>query len=152
MHEEIKSRLNLGNAFSHSVQNPLPSHQPSKNIKINILSCDRVTIDRVWIGNWIYWALTKLMTTPHKSLLHTNQCSESRCLVTASSGGRSSASGLMSLQAGDHLTPSSLLTNCQLRTPNCSPWQAHNSPQLSPTRLQRTAMSRLTPGSSWLLF
>jgi hypothetical protein len=45
------------------------------------------------------------MTTPHKSLLHPDRCSQSHCSVTASNGGCSSASGLMSLQAGDHLMP-----------------------------------------------
>jgi hypothetical protein len=58
------------------------------------------------------------VTTPHKSLLHSDQCSQSHCLVTASNSGCSSSSGLTSLQAGDDLTPTSLLTNCQLRTLN----------------------------------
>jgi hypothetical protein len=48
------------------------------------------------------------VTTPHKSLLHTDQCSQSRCSVTASKVVESSASGLMSLQAADHLTPLSV--------------------------------------------
>jgi hypothetical protein len=54
------------------------------------------------------------MTTPHKSLLHIDQCSQSHCSATSSSSGRSSASGLTSLQAGDHLTPTTLLfdSNC----------------------------------------
>jgi len=34
--EEIKSRLNSGNAFYHSVQNPLSYNLISKNIKIKI--------------------------------------------------------------------------------------------------------------------
>jgi hypothetical protein len=34
--EEIKRRLNLGNAYYHSVQNFLSSHLLSKNIKIRI--------------------------------------------------------------------------------------------------------------------
>jgi hypothetical protein len=38
IHEEIKRRLNVGNACYHSVQNLLPSHLLSKNIKIIFLS------------------------------------------------------------------------------------------------------------------
>jgi hypothetical protein len=34
IHEEIESRLNLGNACYHSVQNLLSSHLLSKNVKI----------------------------------------------------------------------------------------------------------------------
>jgi hypothetical protein len=36
MHEEIKSRLNSGNACYHSVQSFLSSHLLSKNIKVKI--------------------------------------------------------------------------------------------------------------------
>ena len=36
MHEEIKSRVNFGNAFYHSVQNVLSPRLLSKNIKIKI--------------------------------------------------------------------------------------------------------------------
>jgi hypothetical protein len=67
-------------------------------------------------GNWIYWALIQLVTTPHKSVLQTNRCSQSRCLVTASNDGSCSAFGLTFLQADDHLIPTSLLTNRRLRT------------------------------------
>jgi hypothetical protein len=34
--EEMKRRLNSGNAGYHSVQNLLSSHPPSKNVKIRI--------------------------------------------------------------------------------------------------------------------
>jgi hypothetical protein len=64
-----------------------------------------MTIDGFWIDDWIYWTLLQPLTTLYKSLLHTGQCSQSRCLVTASNWGRSSASGLTSLQACDYLTP-----------------------------------------------
>jgi hypothetical protein len=38
-----------------------------------ILSCDRVTLDRVWISNRIYWTLTLVTTNNYDSLteLHT---------------------------------------------------------------------------------
>jgi hypothetical protein len=36
IHDEIKSRLNLGNAFYYSVQNFLSSHLTLKNLKIKI--------------------------------------------------------------------------------------------------------------------
>jgi hypothetical protein len=36
IHDEIKSRLNLGNAYYYSVQNLLSSHTISKNLKIKM--------------------------------------------------------------------------------------------------------------------
>jgi hypothetical protein len=33
-------------------------YTPEGEAVIIVLSRDRVTIDRVWIGNWIYWILT----------------------------------------------------------------------------------------------
>jgi hypothetical protein len=71
------------------------------------LSRNWVSIDRVWIDNWIYWALLQLMTTVHRPLSRTDSCSQSRCLAAASNGGYFSASGLTSLQGGDHLMPTS---------------------------------------------
>jgi LSD1 subclass zinc finger protein len=38
----------------HSVRSLLSYPLGSTNVKIKILSRDRVTTDRVWIGNWIY--------------------------------------------------------------------------------------------------
>jgi hypothetical protein len=101
-------------------------------------SHERVTIDGFWIDDWIYGTLIQLVTTPHKSLLHTGQCSQSRSSVTASNSRRSSASRLMSLQAGDHLTPASY-PHCELSTATygcCLSAVAHsltNWPRLTPT-------------------
>jgi hypothetical protein len=36
MHEEIKSRLNLGNACYHSVQSLMSSHLLSRNLKVKM--------------------------------------------------------------------------------------------------------------------
>jgi hypothetical protein len=52
--------------------------------------------------------LIQLVMTLYKSLLHTDQCSQSCCLVETSSSRCSSASRrLMSSQACNHLTPTS---------------------------------------------
>jgi hypothetical protein len=39
---------------------------------VNIVSCDRVTIDGVWIGSRIYRTLKQLATALYKSLTHTD--------------------------------------------------------------------------------
>jgi hypothetical protein len=56
-----------------------------------ILSCD--TINRFWTDYWIYWALTWLLMTLYKSLLHRDQCSQSCCLATAPNGRHPSVLG-----------------------------------------------------------
>jgi hypothetical protein len=66
-----------------------------------------VAIDGFWIDNQIYCTLMQLEATLHRSLSHTDKSPQSRCLVTASNGGRSSDSGLTSWQGGDHFTPTS---------------------------------------------
>jgi hypothetical protein len=70
-----------------------------------VLSRFRVTTERSWINNWIYCTILQRVMTLHTSLSRTDQCPTSGCLVAASNDGRSSASGLTSLQGGDHLTP-----------------------------------------------
>jgi hypothetical protein len=55
MHEEIKSRLNSGNVFCHSVQNLLPSSLLSKNINIKIY---RNIIWPVVLCGYETWSLT----------------------------------------------------------------------------------------------
>jgi hypothetical protein len=60
-------------------------------------------IDGVLIGSRIYWTLLQVVTAES----HRHYCRQSRYLVAASKGGRSSASELTSLQGGDHLTPTS---------------------------------------------
>jgi hypothetical protein len=51
-----------------------------------VFSCDRVTVNRIWIGNRIC-ALKQLVTTLYKPLSHISWCSQSRsslcCLVAA---------------------------------------------------------------------
>jgi hypothetical protein len=42
-----------------------------------------VTIDGGWIDNWIYWITNTARDYTYESLLHSDQCSQSRCLVTA---------------------------------------------------------------------
>jgi hypothetical protein len=55
-HDEIKSRLNSGNACYHSVQNLLSSHFISKKIKIKIY--DKTVILPVVLYGCKTWSLT----------------------------------------------------------------------------------------------
>jgi hypothetical protein len=70
-------------------------------------------------ANWRLKTLKQLVNTRHKSLSHTDECSQSlsslRCWVTFSNSGCSSAPGLTSSQAGGHLTqlPTLLTLPCQ---------------------------------------
>jgi hypothetical protein len=53
MHDEIKGRLNSGNACYYSVQNLLSSRLISKNLKIKIYkNCNFVTCI-VWVRNLV---------------------------------------------------------------------------------------------------
>jgi hypothetical protein len=53
IHDEIKSRLNSGNACYYSVQNILSSHFISKNLKIKILQNFNVASFTVWVRNLV---------------------------------------------------------------------------------------------------
>jgi hypothetical protein len=55
IHDEIKSRLNLGNACYYSVQNLLSSHLISKNLKIKIY---KIVILPVVLYGCETWSLT----------------------------------------------------------------------------------------------
>jgi hypothetical protein len=98
-----------------------------------------VTIDRVWIGEWIYWPLIHTTRNykhiqhycrfPHftnhytLSVLHPAVSWLSRCLVTAHNNGNSTASVLMSLLSGDWtIAPSLLILPC--RTQLSTDWVA----------------------------
>jgi hypothetical protein len=49
MHEEIKSRLNSGNACYHSVQSLLSSRLLSRNVKVRIIQNHNSTTYFVWV-------------------------------------------------------------------------------------------------------
>jgi hypothetical protein len=55
IHDEIKSRLNSGNACYYSVQNLLSSHLISKNLKIKIC---KIVILPVVLNGCETWSLT----------------------------------------------------------------------------------------------
>jgi hypothetical protein len=60
--EDIKRRLNLGNACYHSVQNLLYSHILSTDIKIRIYKT--ITVELHWPTNHSYWNSTGTHTAP----------------------------------------------------------------------------------------
>jgi hypothetical protein len=49
MNEDIKSRLNSGNACYHSVQSPLSSRVLSKNVKFKNIQNHNAAICFVWV-------------------------------------------------------------------------------------------------------
>jgi hypothetical protein len=55
VHEEVRSRLSCGNACYHSVQNILPPHLLSKNVKIRIY---KTVILSVVLYGCEKWSLT----------------------------------------------------------------------------------------------
>jgi hypothetical protein len=66
-----------------------------------------VTIDGVRVGNRIYCTFIQLVTTLLQVIITHRLVFLVTVLTVAFNGGRSSASVLTSLQAGDHLTPTS---------------------------------------------
>jgi hypothetical protein len=98
-----------------------------------IFSRDSMTINVVWVGNWIYWALKQVMTILYKSVSHTDYYSSSWsslcCLVVGFNGVASSASVSS--------RPCPLLAGTfQLQLPSCTNWlltaKPTNSTQLTP--------------------
>jgi hypothetical protein len=49
IHEEIRSRLNSGNACYHAVQNLMSSRLMSRNVKIKIYKTIIITCGYVWV-------------------------------------------------------------------------------------------------------
>jgi hypothetical protein len=56
IHEEIKSRLNSGNACYHSVQSLLSSHLLSRNVNVKIYKT--IILPVVVYGCGLYWSVT----------------------------------------------------------------------------------------------
>ena len=76
--EEIKSRLKLGNACYHSVQNLLSSSLLSKNVKIKIY---RTVILPVVLYGCETWSLT--LREEHRLKLFENRVLRRRALVSS---------------------------------------------------------------------
>jgi hypothetical protein len=55
IHDDIKSRINLGNTCYHSVQSLLSSHLLSRNVKVKIY---KIIILPVVLYRWETWSLT----------------------------------------------------------------------------------------------
>jgi hypothetical protein len=72
---------------------PSESYSVENKHRNNIMSRDRVTIDRVWISNWIYWKITTRYYTSQITIGNTRSSQSvtdftSLCLVTACNDGR----------------------------------------------------------------
>jgi hypothetical protein len=55
IHDEIKNRLNSGNACYHSVQNLLSSRLISKNVKIKVYKTVILPVCTVWVRNLVFY-------------------------------------------------------------------------------------------------
>jgi hypothetical protein len=54
IHEEIKSRLNMGNACYHAVQNVLSSYLLLKNIKVKIYKTTVLPATFLWVQTFCF--------------------------------------------------------------------------------------------------
>jgi hypothetical protein len=84
----------------------------------NILSHVRVTIDRLWIGNWIYWTLIHTTCDYPLQITITHRLAFSVMVFTALLGNIFQQWTFFHAQAGGHLTPTSYSSNHCLKTPS----------------------------------